>query len=276
MAEETRDEHSVSLPAETLTAADALTASDTLSPPDGSRYWVSMIASVVLPLAAALVLVPFRDHFANAAAALVLVAVVVGVAAFGERPSGWIASVSSCVWFDFFLTRPYERFSIAAAKDVETTVALLVVGVAVTEIAVRSRRHFAVAMEEGNYLALIHDVSDLVARGASAEAVIAAARDDLVELLLLRDCRFESTSSPRRRAQLLRNGEVELGEQRFDVARDGLPDDEVDLVVQSNDREYGVFVMGVGARRAVSIEQRVVALVLADQVGAALAASGSN
>jgi hypothetical protein len=74
----------------------------------------------------------------------------------------------------------------------------------------------------------------------------------------------------------LRNGEVELGEQRFDVARDGLPDDEVDLVVQSNDREYGVFVMGVGARRAVSIEQRVVALVLADQVGAALAASGSN
>jgi hypothetical protein len=74
----------------------------------------------------------------------------------------------------------------------------------------------------------------------------------------------------------LRNGEVELGEQRFDVARDGLPDDEVDLVVQSNDREYGVFVMGVGARRAVSIEQRVVALVLADQVGAALAASDSN
>ena len=69
---------------------------------------------------------------------------------------------------------------------------------------------------------------------------------------------------------------MELGEQRFDVARDGLPDDEVDLVVQSNDREYGVFVMGVGARRAVSIEQRVVALVLADQVGAALAASGSN
>jgi hypothetical protein len=74
----------------------------------------------------------------------------------------------------------------------------------------------------------------------------------------------------------LRNGEVELGEQRFDVARDGLPDDEVDLVVQSNNREYGVFVMDVGARRAVSIEQRVVALVLADQVGAALAASGSN
>jgi hypothetical protein len=127
--------------------AAVLPPPDVLAPPDGRRYWGSMLASVVLPLVAALALVPFRNHFANAAAALVLVAVVVGVAAFGERPSGWIASVSSCVWFDFFLTRPYERLSISSAKDVETTVALVVVGFAVTEIAVRSRRHFAVGME---------------------------------------------------------------------------------------------------------------------------------
>ena len=131
-------------------------------------------------------------------------------------------------------------------------------------------------MEEGNFLALIHDVSDLVARGASPDAVIAAARQDLVDLLLLQDCRYEPLHSPGRKAQLLRNGEVELGERRFDVARDGLPDGEVGLVVQSNDREYGVFVMVVGSRRPVSIEQRVVALVLADQVGAALAVSASG
>jgi len=247
------------------------TESAPLSPSDNRRAWLSISSSLVLPVVAALIIVPFRDHFANAAAALVLVGVVVGVAAFGDRLAGWLASISSCVWFDFFLTRPYERFSIASAHDVETTVALLVVGFAVTEIAVRSHRRFAVAMAEGNYLALIHDVSDLVARGAAPDSVVAAASQDLVELLLLRDCRFEPSGRPRRRPQLLRNGEVELGDERFDVGHDGLPDGEIELVVQSQDHEYGVFVMAVGEHAGVSIEQRVVALILADQVGAALA-----
>jgi len=245
-----------------------------LSPSGNRRAWLSIAAGLVLPVCAALILVPFRDHFANAAAALVLVAVVVGEAAFGDRLAGWLASISSCVWFDFFLTRPYEKFSIASAHDVETTVALLVVGLAVTEIAVRSHERFIVAMAEGNYLALIHDVSDLVARGESSEMVVAAAQADLVELLLLKDCRFEPYSRPDGRAQLLRNGEVELGDQRFDVEHDGLPDDEIELLVQSHDHTYGVFVMAVGEHRGVSIEQRVVALVLADQVGAALAGTG--
>jgi hypothetical protein len=143
----------------------------------------------------------------------------------------------------------------------------------VTEIAVRSRRHFVVAMQEGNYLALIHDVSDLVAEGGSTDAVVAAVRQDLLELLALSDCRFESYALASGRARLRRNGEVERGDERFDVERDGLPDGEVDLVVQSKDQSYGVFVMVVGEHSPVTIEQRIVALVLADQVGAALAAS---
>jgi K+-sensing histidine kinase KdpD len=243
-----------------------------LSPSDGRWYLFSMAAALLLPLAASLVLVPFRDHFANAAAALVLAGVVVGVAAFGNRKGGWIASISSCVWFDFFLTRPYERFSISAAHDIETTLALLVVGFAVTEIAVRSHQHFAVAMAEGNYLALIHDVSELVAYGAPAAAVIEAARQELLELLDLQGCRFETRPHSAVRPQLLRSGEVELADARFDVQRDGLPAGETELVVQSQDHEFGHFVLVAGGGgSAISIEQRVVAIVLADQVGATLA-----
>ncbi len=245
-----------------------------LSPPATPWAALSIGAALVLPVVASLVLVPFRDHFANAAAALVLAAVVVAVAAFGDRRAGWLAAVSSAVWFDFFLTKPYERFSIAGAHDVETTVALLVVGVAVTEIAVRSRQHFVVAVAEGNYLALIHDVSELVARGAAPGEVASAACDELVELLSLASCRFELPSVRPERPQLQRNGEVELGEVRFDVEHDGLPDPEVDLPVQSSDRTYGVFVMTAASHRSVTIEQRVVALVLADQVGAAFAGAG--
>jgi len=240
--------------------------------PDGGEIsWLATAGGVVLPFFGALALVPFRDGFANAAAALVLVAIVVAVASFGHRRAGWVASVSSAVWFDFFLTRPYERFTISSSHDIETTVSLLVVGAAVTEIAVRSRRHYVVARAEGNYLAVIRDLSDLVARGAPPGSVVEAARVDLIDLLGLDECRFEAGGAEAGRAQLLRNGEVELGTIRFDVARHGIPDGDVGLAVPSGDRTYGHYVMRAGEHHPVTIEQRIVAL--ADQVGAALAAA---
>ncbi|HTX00387.1 MAG TPA: DUF4118 domain-containing protein [Acidimicrobiales bacterium] len=244
----------------------------TLADAAARRAMLSIGTGLVLPVAVAAVLVPLRVHVADAALSLVLAAVVVAVSAFGDRRAGWVAALSSGLWFDFFLTRPYERFSIASAGDIETTVALLVVGVGVTEIAVRSRRYYGMALAEGDYLALLRDLSDLVATGAPAEAAIARATDDLAELLRLRRCRFEAVAPSRLRPRLFRNGEVEVGETRFDVASAGLPEGEVELVAQSQGRDYGVFVMEAADRRPVSIEQRVVALAIADQVGAALAA----
>ncbi|MFI8496908.1 DUF4118 domain-containing protein [Streptomyces sp. NPDC085524] len=43
-------------------------------------------------------------------------------------------------WFDFFLTEPYQRFAITDRDDVETAVLLLVVGLVVSQLAVRARR----------------------------------------------------------------------------------------------------------------------------------------
>jgi hypothetical protein len=54
----------------------------------------------------------------------------------------------------------------------------------------------------------------------------------------------------------------------------GLPGKEVDLVVQSRGRRFGRFVMVPEPGAAVSWDRRVVAVALADQVGAALADSG--
>src|SRR5580658_7858307 len=102
---------------------------------------IVVLGGLTLPGAASALLVPFRSSFPNTDAALVLVVVIVAVAANGHRPAGWIAAGASAVWFDFFLTRPYERFAISRHTDIETTVLLLVVGIAVTEIAARSRMH---------------------------------------------------------------------------------------------------------------------------------------
>ena len=74
--------------------------------------------------------------------------VVVAVAMNGCR----LAALSAAVWFDFFLTRPYEHFSITRRADIETTVLLLVIGVAVTELAVWARREHAAASRRPGYL----------------------------------------------------------------------------------------------------------------------------
>ena|SRR5487761_2169511 len=80
----------------------------------------------------------FRSSFADTASALVLVAVAVAVAANGSRVAGFVAAVSASLWFDFLLTRPYERFAISHQPDVETAVSLFVAVIAVTELAARA------------------------------------------------------------------------------------------------------------------------------------------
>jgi K+-sensing histidine kinase KdpD len=72
------------------------------------RDRVAVLAGLAAPLALAAVLVPFRGSFPNTDAALALILVVVAVAANGYRLAGILAAISAAVWFDFFLTRPYD------------------------------------------------------------------------------------------------------------------------------------------------------------------------
>ena len=55
------------------------------------RPLVAQVGAVVLPLGLAALLVPFRVTFAAPAAALLLVAVIVGVATVGDRVAGYLA-----------------------------------------------------------------------------------------------------------------------------------------------------------------------------------------
>ena len=129
-----------------------------------SRDRLAVLAGFAAPLALTAILVPFRGSFANTDAALALILIVVAVAAAGNRPGGYVAAVSAAVWFDFFLTRPYERFTINRAADVETTVLVLLIGIAVTEIAVWGRRQHAAAGRRAGYLDGINDAARAVGR----------------------------------------------------------------------------------------------------------------
>jgi K+-sensing histidine kinase KdpD len=234
------------------------------------RDVIAFFCGLALPIVVAAVLVPFRTTFATTAAALVLVAVVVAVAANGSRLAGLVAAASASLWFDFFLTEPYERFAITHRSDVETAISLFVVGVAVTELAAHNRRHHRVAVEETDFVGLVYYLSELVASDASVDSVIERATDELTALLNLRACRYETGPAEQRLPRIDHDGNVYLGEIRWDTRSMGLPGKEVELLVQSRGHDFGRLAMAPTPGWPVSAQRLLVAIAIADQVGAAM------
>ena len=235
------------------------------------RDGVVNVAAIVLPLVVAAILVPFRSSFASAASALVLVAVIALVAIIGNRIAGFLATVSATLWFDFFLTQPFERLAITHRADIETAISLFVVGIVVTELAARNRHHLAAATEESDYVGLIYNLSELAASGAPTGDVIERARGDLVGLLYLRSCRYDEGASERPMARVEHDGQVVYGGAIWAVDQMGLPGPEIELVIQGRGQPLGRFLLTPTPGMPVSLQRRVVAVALADQVGGVLA-----
>jgi Domain of unknown function (DUF4118) len=229
---------------------------------------VARLAAIAAPIAVAAMLVPFRTNFAPTAAALLLTAVVVAAASSGDRVAGYLATISATLSFDVLLTEPYGRLAITHRPDLQTAICLFVVGSAVSEICVRSRRHRETASEEASYVGVLHQVIELVASGASRQEVVEVVRQCLIDLLFLRDCRVDLTTSAPPRFQIESTGEVLLGGSVWGVHTLGLPGPEIELPVRTRGAVVGRFVLTPTPGRPVSRERRVVAVALADQVGA--------
>jgi K+-sensing histidine kinase KdpD len=231
------------------------------------RNALSVIAALALPLGVAALLIPFRSVFANTAAALVLVPLVVAVATIGNRAAGIVATVSATLWFDVFLTRPYERLAITHRPDIETAVCLFIVGVVVTELCARNRHHHQVAVEEADYVGLIYGFSELAASGSSAEDVIEHGRRELVRLLDLKACRYDGSQSEKPMHRLDHDGHVRFGGTVWGVENIGLPGPELELLVYAQGDTRGRFVLTPTPGRPVSFQRRLVANSIADQNG---------
>ena len=233
------------------------------------RDQIAVLAAVVMPLGIAAILVPFRSSFADTASALILVSVI-AVAALGNRVSGIVATVGATLWFDYFLTRPYEKLAITHRPDIETAVCLFVVGILVTELAARNRHHSATAAEEADYVSLLYAVSELTASRVPASEILDRVRGELVDLLHLRACRYESHLGDRPTMRLEHDGQVWLGGRIWSVDRMGLPGPQMELLVQPRGEPLGRFVLTPTPGYPVSFKRRVVAVALADQVGTSL------
>lgn len=243
---------------------------------DGSGWLIGVAVGVPVTVAVAAAMATARSFFSTTNAALVLMIAVVAVAAIGGRPAGIATALAAVASFDFFHTQPYLSMAIDSRDDLETTALLLIAGVLVGTIATAGRSAQQRATTARAEVRRIHRVAEEASSGADAARVLQVAQEELRALLTLRDCRFEAWPTPVEPPlpRLGRNGSIETGRDlRFAVAKDGrtgfeLPPDDVELQVLARGQQVGRFVLVPTPGVPAPLEVRLVAVAIADQVGA--------
>jgi Domain of unknown function (DUF4118) len=231
----------------------------------------------LLPIAIAAAMVGVRGEMDTTNVALVLVLVVVGTAAFSGRGPAALSALVTAISYEFFFTKPFESLRISSADDVETTLILLAIGLAVGQLAVHARRTRSDARRGRDEITSMRRMAELVAAGASSKDLIDTAVTELTRLLSLLGCRFEATATGPTLPVLERSGRIESPYRR--VGPDGelaLPPLGVRLPVVGDGHQVGSIVLEPDPDIGVTLEARVVAVALADQLGAALAARAED
>lgn len=223
------------------------------------------------PLATAALLVPLRTDIRAPHAVLALVIVVVLGAATGGRAAGATASLVATLSYDFFLTRPYNSLKIGRGADLATVLLLLTISLIVSEVVAFVRRGVAVSDRWRDELARVHRISQLVAANAETDDVVLAVEAELIGLLALRDCFFESPPFATELPQIEPSGWI-AGTRRHVFVRRGfaLPADGVAIPIRGGDQLLGRLVLVPDPDVAISIQARAAAVALADQLAIAL------
>ena len=240
-----------------------------------SRYplWLALLG----PLAAAALMVPLRSHVPNTDLALAMVVVVALVVLPGQRTAALLAGLSAGVWFDFFLTQPYERFSIQRSSDVQTAVLLAIVGVLIGEIAVRRRQARSDTRTARDEVVSLYVVAEMLSAGSRADEVVVLVAEQLRDLLFLVDSRFDPGGGDADGPVLDRSGELHYGQLNWSLAADGLPNRDVILPVESGKRRFGTYVLrGPALGVPITQDRRLAAVALSDLAGASLSAESAG
>jgi Domain of unknown function (DUF4118) len=231
-----------------------------------------LVAAVVVPVALALALLPFRSQAPAATVALGFAVLVSLLAATGTRLSALVAAVSAALCYDIGFTQPYGSLVISHPQDIETTALLLVGGLIVGQLSARNRSHRTLAVQQREDLAHVQAIAELMAAGAGPDEVVEAVADELRSLLGLRECRFDTSRAERPGPTIDRNGNVSWGRIWWGVDTLGLPGKEITIEVEHDVRRLGRYVLVAEAGTKVRRDQLLAVVTLADQAGAALGA----
>ena len=163
-----------------------------------------------------------------------------------------MAAVSGGVWFDFFLTQPYGQLAINDPNEVEAAVLLVVIGAAVTEVALWGHRQQARANRRAGYLDGVLGTAEIVTLSSeSPDALTAHVAEQIKQVLAVSRCRFVLGPVHDPRIPLLgHEGQVTRVGKDVDVDRDGLPtDDDIALVVTRGGYHRGPLPAHLGLAR---------------------------
>ena len=236
--------------------------------------WVAVGAAA--PLAVSAALLPLRHRLDNANIALLLAVSIVAVATSGRRSAAAAAALSAAASFDLFYTHPFVSLRISSSNDLETELSLLLVGLAVGELAARGRRYQAKAVSRTQELQRLHGIASQVVLDDTADFVVMNVALQLAQHLSLADCRLELDYHDERAVPFVdRTGTVWWGPNEWDTQRWGLPPWGVELPVWGHGRQLGRFLLVPQDARSVDADALLSAIGLADQAGAALAAGTS-
>ena len=233
--------------------------------------WLPLVAAIGAPWALAAVLLPVRSRVDNATIALVLALAVVAVTLLTHRRSaGLLGAVSAAAAFDFLFTEPYRSFRIHSSRDVQTYVALLVLGVLAGEVAHAIQKRIEDLHTSRHRFSFITSLSNLAADGEPVDFLAMSTAAELTTLLKLRDCSFTTDPAVAENlATLDAQGTVRWGPLIWATECWGLPVKGVAIVVRHRGECMGYLVMHPTAGASVSRDALKVAAAYAAQLGAA-------
>lgn len=242
----------------------------------GDRDGLVAAGGAILALAVALLLAPLRDALGLTNVALLLTLVVVGAAAAGGRTAGVTTAVVAALGFNAVHLRPYGTLRIDRPEDVLTCALMVVVGLAVGQLAHLAADRGRTASSDRTGIVRITELRDMVADGAEPAAIVERARVDLVEMLGLAGCRFAPADpmAPQGAGlppDLDPTGSMP-GPLRHGVGGFELPPGGASLPVRRSDGSLlGRFVLEPAPGHGVPIADRRLAVLLADVIAPALA-----
>jgi K+-sensing histidine kinase KdpD len=231
------------------------------------RSGVVLTLAFLGPLVVCALCATVREQVSNSVAALLLVLCVVVAAASGRRIAAFVAAISSGIFFDLFLTKPYGSLAIKDRNDIELTILLVLIGAVVTEAVLWGLRQQAGAARRSGYLEGALSTAEAAARGeVTREALVRLVADQIQEVLGVPACRYVAGPVREDRfAVLEHDGTVTQGERVLDVDKSGLPVEEATVLVVPGGH---FMITSASALAFPSLEQRRVAVLLGDLAGA--------
>lgn len=209
-----------------------------------------------------------RNSMGATNVALVLVTIVV-LAAMTGLVAGASTAIVAAVSFNFFHTQPYRSLRISDGRDIATVLLLLGIGLLVGGVAEWRRRTSRASVRHLRGEHALEDVTELLAAGATTEAMTAAIGAQLVRDLRLADCRYESR--PTIDLPVVgRTGGLPTEHLRLGDGGVQLPPAGAAVAVASSGVLHGWLVLTPSAASASTREQRRIAVALADLLAVAI------